>query len=634
MAARYWVGGTGTWSSGNTANWSTTSGGAGGASVPASADTPIFDANSGSGVVTSTATATVGAVTFNNSGLELSLGAAFTTSSSFTLSAGTLTTNNYAFTATGITSNSGNARTISLGSSTVSLSDATQVAWVVNSSGLTFNAGTSQINFSGAAVNLNEISSNGLTFYNVSFTSTSISVIQIYGSNIFNNLSFAGKAAVGVSIVSVSSTTTQTVNGTLTLSAGINAAARTVVRGNFIGTAATFNCAAVSSLTDIDFRDIAITGSASPISGTRLGDVRGNSGITFAAAKTVYWSATANANWSTASWTLTQGGAGSFANFPLAQDTILFQANIPAAGTTSTINNAYNIGTVDFSARTASITLSFLSSPTVCGNWVNNSFVTISGSGGLTFAGRGSQSITSAGKVFASPINISSPGGTVTLQDALSISNATTSALTVQIGTFSANGYNVTLSAGAFNSNFGFTRTVDIGSGTWLIQGSGTIIWNCTNSTNLTVTGSGTIAVNNTASRNFIGGGIQTYPHLRKDTSNSITITGSNKFARISNSVGITGTVLFQGGSTNEFNLFDLNGSSTSARLTIGSTGAQATLKKPTAWNVGTGSLDGGNNTGISFTAGDNNYLSVSYINGELSAAPVIGTGNFLMFFM
>jgi hypothetical protein len=34
MADRYWVGGTGTWSSTNTANWSTSSGGAGGASVP------------------------------------------------------------------------------------------------------------------------------------------------------------------------------------------------------------------------------------------------------------------------------------------------------------------------------------------------------------------------------------------------------------------------------------------------------------------------------------------------------------------------------------------------------------------------------------------------------------------------
>lgn len=52
MASRYWVGGTGTWDSSNTTNWSATSGGAGGASVPTGSDDVFFDANSGSGVVT------------------------------------------------------------------------------------------------------------------------------------------------------------------------------------------------------------------------------------------------------------------------------------------------------------------------------------------------------------------------------------------------------------------------------------------------------------------------------------------------------------------------------------------------------------------------------------------------------
>jgi hypothetical protein len=46
MANRYWVGGTGTWNN-TTTNWSATSGGAGGASVPTVADRVIFDNNSG-----------------------------------------------------------------------------------------------------------------------------------------------------------------------------------------------------------------------------------------------------------------------------------------------------------------------------------------------------------------------------------------------------------------------------------------------------------------------------------------------------------------------------------------------------------------------------------------------------------
>jgi hypothetical protein len=43
MADRYWVGGTGTWNTTSTTNWSATSGGAGGASVPTVADNVIFD---------------------------------------------------------------------------------------------------------------------------------------------------------------------------------------------------------------------------------------------------------------------------------------------------------------------------------------------------------------------------------------------------------------------------------------------------------------------------------------------------------------------------------------------------------------------------------------------------------------
>lgn len=52
MANRYWVGGNGTWNASNTANWSATSGGAGGASVPTSADAVYFNAASGTGVAT------------------------------------------------------------------------------------------------------------------------------------------------------------------------------------------------------------------------------------------------------------------------------------------------------------------------------------------------------------------------------------------------------------------------------------------------------------------------------------------------------------------------------------------------------------------------------------------------------
>jgi hypothetical protein len=93
--------------------------------------------------------------------------------------------------------------------------------------------------------------------------------------------------SAGISALSLSAD--QTINGTLTLSAGTNATMRTFVRSNTIGTTRTLTCAAVASLTDIDFRDITIAGAAAGVTGTRLGDCKGNTGITFDAPKTVYW---------------------------------------------------------------------------------------------------------------------------------------------------------------------------------------------------------------------------------------------------------------------------------------------------------------------------------------------------------
>ena len=56
MADRYWVGGTGSWNSSSTTNWSASSGGASGASVPGVSDNVIFDQNSNTGTTNFTVT--------------------------------------------------------------------------------------------------------------------------------------------------------------------------------------------------------------------------------------------------------------------------------------------------------------------------------------------------------------------------------------------------------------------------------------------------------------------------------------------------------------------------------------------------------------------------------------------------
>ena len=65
MADRYWVGGSGSWNASSTTNWSATSGGAGGASIPGTGDNAIFDANSGSGSYTVATSSNLNCLNFN-----------------------------------------------------------------------------------------------------------------------------------------------------------------------------------------------------------------------------------------------------------------------------------------------------------------------------------------------------------------------------------------------------------------------------------------------------------------------------------------------------------------------------------------------------------------------------------------
>lgn len=115
MANRYWVGGSGTWDSSSTANWSTTSGGASGASAPTTADAAIFDANSGTGTATAQATATAGTITVNTANVVLDLQGNVAITSSFTLTAGTVNLNSYTLTTSNFTSSNSNVRAINFG---------------------------------------------------------------------------------------------------------------------------------------------------------------------------------------------------------------------------------------------------------------------------------------------------------------------------------------------------------------------------------------------------------------------------------------------------------------------------------------------------------------------------------------
>jgi hypothetical protein len=669
--ARYWVGGAGTWDATNTANWSATSGGAGGESVPTLNDDVFFDANSGAGtctvggfqpcrsldftgftgtisssafgvniygslVLSSTMTITgssfIWQMAANTSGHTItsngktlttnlifgglggswSLADALVCSGTITVTFGTFDTANYNVTAGSLSSNNSNTRTITLGSSTVTLSSALQTNTSTN---LTFNGGTSQINLTGQS---SALGGSGQTFYNVSFTSTAAASRTINGANTFNNLTL-NASATGMSQLSISDN--QTVNGTFTC-AGSSATQRGFVRSNTLGTTRTITAAAVSA-DDCDFRDITIAGAAAPISPTRAGDCGGNSGITFPAAKTVYRVSASTAWTNTGSWSLTSGGTGDINNFPLPQDTIIINEDTALTGTLAT--GAYNIGAMDCSSRTTGITID--QGPiTRYGSYILGSGVTVSGASAQTFSGRGTMVFTSAGKTITFPITVDAPGGIFQLGDAFSSSNT----ITLTQGTFDANDYNLTCTR--FSSGNTNIRTLTMGSGLWTLSGTGTgtsSVWNLgTNISNLTFykdTANIFFSDTSTTAREFRGSSLGlSYNKLTIGgaTGTSVTtITGSNSFTELASTKTVAHTVRFnqnQGtidtwsitGSAG--NVVTVDSSAAGTRRTFNLTNVTSGIdylnvkdigvNQTDRFYVGTNSTDSGNNLNVIFT--------------------------------
>jgi hypothetical protein len=189
--------------------------------------------------------------------------------------------------------------------------------------------------------------------------------------------------------------------------------------------------------------------------------------------------------------------------------------------------------------------------PQIYGNWINGTGTTLSGSGTLTFAGRGSQTLTNAGRTFLQTITINTPGGSVTLQDSF-ISSATL--LTITAGTFNAVTYNVTLTSllSQVNASGTGVRTVAVGSGTWTIAGNPSP-WTVSTSTNLTVTGTGTISLTSASARTFTGGSVS-YSGITLDQggAGALTISGNNTFKNITNTYSATGATTINIGTTTQ----------------------------------------------------------------------------------
>jgi len=347
MANRYWVGGTANWDGTAGTKWSATSGGAGGASVPTSADDVFFDGNStgtctvsagntgaksinctgftggltvsaaitlsgsltlvsgmtysasaritfnGTATIT-TAGKTMHAFTVNGAGITVGLGDAYsfsTAAASINITQGTFNTNNFNITGTSTNSNniiniSGTTtRAVNLGSSTLTFAVNSGDVWNASTTtNLTFNAGTSSFVFTGAGT----FQGGSLTYNNLTMSNSGTKTIN--GANTFAALTLSGTTNI-----TGSNTVTTLANGaspaTFNFSSGTTT---TITNWNVSGTAgnlvlirtATHTLSKASGTVSADYLDIfgsTATGGATWYAGANSINSGGNSGWIFTA---------------------------------------------------------------------------------------------------------------------------------------------------------------------------------------------------------------------------------------------------------------------------------------------------------------------------------------------------------------
>jgi hypothetical protein len=428
MASRFWVtGGTGNWNS--TTNWSATTGGASGASVPGSADTATFDASSGSGTATLDISPDIQTLTMT--GFTGTL--AFGTNTISLNSTGTIFTGATTMTVTGtpliICTNSGSAtRTITAAAVTEA-----------NSISFRFTAGTGALTFttSGGFKNLDFTDGTNPTGFAGNLTNNAITIYGNFKASTSGMTRTAGASAYTFAATS----------GTKT----INAAGVTFdCPFTFNGVGGTWQLQA--ALTSGSTRQLNLSNGILDLNGytATFGNLNSNNSNTRALAfgstgKIVLTGTTGTVlSMSTATnftYTgtsrieVTASGAGrtitpSSTN---AVESNVMNIYVTTGSDTLTASGAARFLNLDFTGFTGTFTTA--SSTRFFGDLVFSSEMTVGSlASTFTFAKTsGTQTITSAGKTIDAPVIIDGVGGTVSCQDALTLGS--TRALTITNGT-------------------------------------------------------------------------------------------------------------------------------------------------------------------------------------------------------
>ncbi|MDD5152621.1 MAG: hypothetical protein PHS95_01305 [Candidatus Pacebacteria bacterium] len=551
VADRYWVGGTGNWSS--TAHWSTSSGGASGASVPTSTQSVAFDTNSSgaSYTVTIDSAAVVGDITWGNpsSGI-VTWGGSYPTPmsiyGSLTMAPGMNITYNgtITFAATSgaktITSNGvafvGNLIIGATGTATFTLQDNLNLngSYALNYGGGTFVANGKAVNYTSSVIQIGGSFAGSSAFYDLILT---------------GNASKTAAATFG-SDCTWAVTHNLTINGNSTTN-------RLWVKSNSLGTARTITATGASvNYSNVDFQDITISGGTLGTN-VSVGNAGGNTGITFTPAFTQHWITAAGGNWSNAAnWT------GNSPRVPLPQDDVQMDYTF---GTSATVvADMPRLGkSIDWTMATwtTGLTWNLPADASSYGSLTLISGLTTSGSNyTLTLNGRGSYTLRSNGVPIAFMLGVSMFGGTLTLQDALN--NTNINVIQLSAGTFNANNFAVTTAG--INGNAGTStvaRSITMGSGQWTLTGSGSI-WAAGTAT--VTANTSTIKITDTSNNavTFVGGS-RTYNNVwfsRGASTGSITVSGSNTFADFKDTGTAAHSIIFGAGTTQTVSTFSVSG--------------------------------------------------------------------------
>ena len=360
MATTYYYVGTGTsgsptgWNSSSL--WSLSSGGSGGAGIPGSADTAIFDSHSG--YCTLDVAMNITTLTLNTGFANtLSFGSfGSTVSGAVTFTQGTLNTNSQTCTWGQLLSTGSTTRTLSLGSSAITINGSGATAWsFTGATNLTISSNTATVTLTGGtSITTASLNWNGMSMVISPSSAGTVNFGTTNGTPTFANLTYSPTAGVG-NLLSMFCSPTISTSLTFTGAAAPNAI---LIESNTLGTARTITCNGTVSFTgQVGFQDITGAGTASwNLSSGLSGNCRWQLWITFATATAYYYYATANGNYSTlANWYLATGGTGGAGRVPLPQDSAHFDAN--SGGNTVTFDTP-RIGSMISTGFTGTSTLS------------------------------------------------------------------------------------------------------------------------------------------------------------------------------------------------------------------------------------------------------------------------------------